>query len=98
MQSKLTIGETVPSTAKNSRAQYRVFVSCNRCGGEHEMGMSVVIEDGPSDKQSISDLYNGKTLPKSLADLTNNSVSCPQTGRQSTQKNNHQIFLVPTKS
>jgi hypothetical protein len=98
MQSKLTIGETVPSTAKNSRAQYRVFVSCNRCGGEHEMGISVVVENGPSDKQRISDLYNGKTLPKSLADLTNKSVSCPQTGRQSTQKNNHQIFLVPTKS
>ena len=97
MQSKLTIGETVPSTAKNSRAQYRVFVSCNRCGGEHEMGISVV-ENGPSDKQSISDLYNGKTLPQSLADLTNNSVSCPKTGRQSTQKNNHYIFLVPSKS
>jgi hypothetical protein len=56
------------------------------------------MEDGPSDKQSISDLHNGKALPKSLADLTNNSVSCPQTGRQSTQKNNHQIFLVPAKS
>ena len=98
MQSKLTIQGTVPSTAKNSRAQYSVFVSCNRCGGEHELGISVVMEDGPSDKQSISDLYNGKPLPKSLADLTNNSVSCPQTGRQSIQKNNHQIFLVPTKS
>ena len=70
MQAKLTIGETVPSTAKNSRAQYRVFVSCNRCGGEHEMGISVVVENGPSDKQRISDLYNGKTLPQSLADLT----------------------------
>jgi hypothetical protein len=62
------------------------------------MGIPVVMEDGPSDKQSISELYNGKTLPQSLADLTNNSVTCPQTGRQSTQKNNHHIFLVPTKS
>ena len=62
------------------------------------MGISVVIEDGPSDKQSISELYNGKTFPKSLANLTNNSVTCPKTGRQSTQKNNDHIFLVPTKS
>jgi hypothetical protein len=62
------------------------------------MGISVVIEDGPFDKQSIGELYNGKTLPKSLEDLTNNSVTCPTTGKQSTQKNNRQIFLVPPKS
>ena len=98
MQVKLPIGEAVPSTAKNSQAAYRVFVSCNKCGGVHEMEISVVMEDGPFDKQSISDLYNGKTLPKSLADLANNSVTCPTTGRQSTQKNNDQIFLVPPKS
>jgi hypothetical protein len=98
MKSKLAIGEAVPITAKKSRAQYRVFVSCNRCGGEHEMEISVVMEDGPSDKQSISNLYDGKTLPQNLADLTNNSITCPQTGRQSTQKNNHHIFLVPSKS
>ena len=62
------------------------------------MEISVVMEDGPSDKQSISNLYDGKTLPQNLADLTNNSITCPQTGRQSTQKNNHHIFLVPSKS
>ena len=62
------------------------------------MAISVVIEDGPIDKQSIGDLYNGKTLPKNLADLTNNSVRCPKTGRQSIQKDNHQIFLVPAKN
>jgi hypothetical protein len=62
------------------------------------MGFSVVLEDGPFDKQSIGALYKGKTIPKNLADLANNSVSCPKTGRQSTQKNNQQIFLVPTKS
>ena len=98
MQVKLRLGEALPSTAKNSQAEYRVFVSCNKCGGVHEMGISVVIEDGPFDKQSIGELYNGKTLPKSLEDLTNNSVTCPTTGKQSTQKNNRQIFLVPPKS
>lgn len=61
------------------------------------MGISVVIEDGPVAKQSIGAMYNGKPLPKILADLSNHSVTCPQTGRQSTQKNHHQIFLVPPK-
>jgi hypothetical protein len=95
MQLKLNIGEAVPSTEKRSQAQYRVVVSCNKCGGEHEMGIPVVLDDGPSSKQSIGARYKGKSLPKSLADLTNHSVTCPRTGRQSTQKNNEQIFLVP---
>ena len=94
MQLKLSIQDALHST----KAQYGVFVSCNKCGGEHDMGISVVMEDGPFVKRSIGDLYNGKTIPKDLADLAHNSVSCPTTGRQSTQKNHHQIFLVPTKS
>lgn len=98
MQLNRTIGEASHSIAKNSQTLYGVLVSCNKCGGVHEMGFSVVLEDGPFDKQSIGALYKGKTIPKNLADLANNSVSCPKTGRQSTQKNNQQIFLVPTKS
>ncbi len=98
MQLKLNIGEAVPSTEKRSHVQYRVVASCNKCGGVHEMGVSVVLDDGPFNKQSIGAHYKGKTLPKSLADLTNNSITCLKTGRQSTQKNNDQIFLVPSKN
>jgi len=61
------------------------------------MTVSVLLSDGPIEKQSIGHLYSGKTLPKSLADLTNRGVSCPKTGRQSIQKDKHQIFLVPAK-
>jgi hypothetical protein len=61
------------------------------------MEVFVVMDDGPSDKQSISDLYNGKTLPKALQTLPT-IASSAQEGRQSTQKNNYHIFLVPAKS
>ena len=98
MQLNRAIRAADHSTAKNSQTLYGVLVSCNKCGGVHELGISVVVEDGPVDKQSIGALYKGKTLPKNLADLANNSVSCPKTGRQSTQKNNQHIFLVPPKS
>jgi hypothetical protein len=91
MQLKLDIDGTVPFIT-----EYRIVANCNKCAGLHEMGFSVTMEDGPVDKQSIGDLYDGKSLPKSLATLTSTSVSCPKTGRQSTQKNLHQIFLVPT--
>ena len=80
----------------HSTTEYRIVVTCNKCAGLHEMGISVPMENGPVDKQSIGNLYGGKGLPKSLANLSNTSISCPKTGRQSTQKNLHQIFLVPT--
>jgi hypothetical protein len=98
MQLELNMGEGAPSTEKRSQAQYRVVVSCNKCGGVHEMGIFVLLDDGPLSQQSIGARYKGKTLPKSLADLVNNSITCPKTGRQSTQKNNEQIFLVPPKN
>ena len=62
------------------------------------MAVTVILKDGPIEKQSIGDLYDEKTLPKNLADLISRSISCPKTGRQSIQKDNHQIFLVPTKN
>jgi hypothetical protein len=96
MQLKLTIGKTLPSAVHSS--QYSIFVSCNKCGGLHETGISVTLGDGPVDKQSVGDFYGEKSVPRSLANLTNNSVTCPRTGKQSTQKNSHQIFLVPTRS
>ena len=98
MQLKLAIQEGSPSTAQNPRSQYSIVASCNKCAGLHDMGISVTMENGPAGKQSIGDLYDGKSLPKNLANLTQSSVTCPKTGRQSTQRNNHQIFLVPTKN
>ena len=98
MQLKFAIEEAPPTTARDSATQYSIVVACNRCAGLHETGISVTMENGPSSKQSIGEWFDGKNLPKSLANLTQNSVTCPKTGRQSTQKNNHQIFLVPTKN
>ncbi len=97
MQLKFAIDETAPANARNSAAQYSVAVVCNKCAGIHEMGLLITLADGPVAKQSIGALYDGKSLPKSLANLANTSITCPKTGRQSTQKDHHQIFLVPTK-
>jgi hypothetical protein len=94
MQLKLSIGD---ATTSNERS-YGVSVSCNKCGGIHEMEVSVTMTDGPIVMQSIASLFDGKALPKVLSDLSGNSVTCPKTGRQTWQKNTHHIFLVPPKS
>src|SRR5262249_39536234 len=96
MQLNLGIQDSTPPT-RNRAVQYSHVALCNKCGATHDMTVSVLLSDGPIEKQSIGHLYSGKTLPKSLADLTNRGVSCPKTGRQSIQKDKHQIFLVPAK-
>jgi hypothetical protein len=98
MQLKLKIEDTLPSAVGGVLATYRVLVFCNKCGGLHETGISVTLGDGPSAKRSLGDFYGEKELPKSLAHVMNNSVTCPRTGKQSSQRNSHQIFLVPSSS
>jgi hypothetical protein len=44
------------------------------------MVISVTIPNGPVEKRSVGDLYDRKSLPKSLADLINTAISCPKTG------------------
>jgi hypothetical protein len=96
-QLKLGTEEALASTVRGSTAQYSIFASCNKCAGVHETGVSITVENGPVNKQSIGDFYKGKSLPKTLASLSSESFSCPLTGRQSIQKDTKQIFLVPIK-
>ena len=96
-QLKLEVGQALPSTVSNSATECSIFVSCNKCGREHETGISITIEDGPVKKHSIGSFYNEKSLPKTLATLSNQSFPCPLTGRQFIQKDTKQIFLVPIK-
>jgi hypothetical protein len=56
------------------------------------------LKDGPVEKQSIGHVYKDRNLPESLAKLSHMSITCPATGRGSTQKDNHQIFLVRAKN
>jgi hypothetical protein len=96
-QLKLEVGEALPSTVSNSTAQYSILVTCNKCAGVHETGISITMEEGPVDKQSIGNFYSGKSLPKTPVALSNQSFPCPLTGRQFIQKNTKQIFLTPIK-
>ena len=98
MQLKLGIQDSIPPPTKNLAVQYSLLALCNKCGATHDMAVSVTLHDGPIEKQSIGHVYDGKTLPKSLAGLTSRSICCPKTGRQSIQKDEHQIFLVPAKN
>ena len=76
-------------------AKYSVHVFCNECSQVHPMGIQLALDDGPVARESIGNTYAGRDLPPGVANLINNSVTCPNTGRQTEQKDNHQVFLVP---
>jgi hypothetical protein len=82
---------------QKSMARYSVSAFCNKCGGMHDMGLSIMLSDGPGKRQSLCDAYKNKNIPQTLANLPNVSVTCPATGRGFTQKDEHQIFLVPAE-
>jgi hypothetical protein len=59
------------------------------------MGIQIPLNDGPAKKESIGNTYAGKELPPEVATLSNNTVTCPNTRKQTSQKDNNQVFLVP---
>ena len=76
-------------------AQYKVYVFCNHCSDVHPMPIGINLDNGPVEKTKLRDLYSGEELPKNIARLLNNKVTCPNSGKLFTQKDNDQVFLVP---
>jgi hypothetical protein len=76
-------------------AKYSVHFFCNECGDVHPIGISVNLNDGPTQKASIGDTYAGKELNPNIANLINNKTKCPKTDKWTSQKDNNQVFLVP---
>jgi hypothetical protein len=93
MQLKLGI-----ETPQKTTSRYSVVALCNKCGGMHEMGVSITLREGPSTRQSICAAYKDRSVPPNVASLANVSATCPATGRGFTQKDNQQIFLVPAEN
>ena len=78
MQLDRTMGSAVHSTAKNSQTLYAVFVSCNRCSGVDEMGISVALEGGLFVKQSVRALYKEKSVRKTSQTLPTIASPAPR--------------------
>ena len=87
--------KTPPAVEGTIMARYNVFAVCNACGDVHPMEVVVMLQGGPTSKQSIGDRYQGKDLPSELAALKDNRVYCPKFGRHYSQKNEREIFLIP---
>jgi hypothetical protein len=76
-------------------SHYEIYVTCTECAGEHPMGVRINLDDGPSNKQSVSDAYYGKPRPPQLQALDGHNVLCLKKGKTFIQTDLDAVFLVP---
>ena len=75
-------------TKKIIVTKHDICIFCNECSDRHNMGIQVLLNDGPTEIQSIENIYAGKKVPSHIGMFMNNYVRCPYTGRLFAQKNN----------
>ena len=82
-------------------ARYSIHLFCDECAQTHSLGIMVNLEDGPVEKDSIGNTYEGKDVPESLRTcIHDNCTICPKTNRIISQvdtPNYYNCFLVPIK-
>jgi hypothetical protein len=76
-------------------SHYEIDVTCTECAGEHPMGIRIDLEDGPSNKQSVSDAYYDRTRPPQLQAIEGHNALCLKKGKIFIQRNLDAVFLVP---
>jgi hypothetical protein len=61
------------------------------------MGLVLPLEDGPVPGASIGATYAGKALPALLANIGANTVTCPRTGKLTSQRDNDKVILINSR-
>jgi len=68
---------------------------CGECSKEHFSGIGgLPLDDGPDDRASIGDVYQGREIPEPVVTLVNCAFVCPETKRQTRGLSNYHLFLV----
>jgi hypothetical protein len=77
---------------------YEISFHCKDCGLDHPVLLSIYVEDGPEHKQSIAELFHGRSVPPQVAAIRGHTAFCHKTGRRFQLENDAQIFLMPPAS
>jgi hypothetical protein len=80
---------------KVSMPAYDISVRCNDCGRDHPVLLRLHIDEVIDHKQSIAELFNGRTVPPQVAAIRGHNAFCPITGRKFPLENDSEVFLVP---
>ena len=74
---------------------YDISVRCKDCGLDHSVLLRLYIDDVPDRKQSIAELFRGRSVPPQVAAIRWHTALCPKTGRKFRLENESDVFLVP---
>ena len=74
---------------------YDISVHCKDCGVDHPVLLRLHIDDVSDRKQSIADLFDGRSVPPQVKAIRGHQALCPKTGRKIPLENDRDIFLVP---
>jgi hypothetical protein len=75
---------------------YEIYVHCDECGGEHPMRVRIYLNDGPVEKKSIAEMFQGTSVPPQVSAIQGHKTLCLKTGKIFIQEKDEHIFLVPT--
>ena len=76
-------------------AKYSIRFKCDECGQVHTMGHDILLENGPTSKASISDIFAHRDINLEVVKVIRNKTLCPDTGNLTSQQDIQKIFLIP---
>ncbi len=74
---------------------YDISVQCHDCGRDHPVLLRLHIDEVLERKQSIADLFHGRSMPVQVEAIRGHDAVCPISGRKFRLENDGEIFLVP---
>lgn len=93
-QRRQCLGKTTLATKKLSvpMSTHKVHVFCGYCERTHSTGISVNLDDGPSKKLSIADIFKDQALPVRIQRLLRNAILCRESGKSVVLRDRTKVF------
>lgn len=74
---------------------YDISVHCHECGRDHSVLLRLHIDEVLQRKQSIAELFHGRSMPAQVEAIRGHNTFCPRSGRKFRLDNDSEVFLVP---
>ena len=74
---------------------YDLSAHCDDCGSDHPVLLKLHIEDDLKRKQSIAELFHGRSVPPQVKAVRLHNALCLKTGRKFPLENDSEVFLLP---
>ena len=74
---------------------YDISVRCKDCGRDHPALLRLHVDESLDRKESIAQLFHGRSVPPQVAAIRWLKAVCPTTGKKFSLENESEVFFVP---